>query len=213
MYCDAVVYKSVDSARCKDLLRQHVFEHIVSVRGRHYVQGIGVPQGSILSAALCNLYYGYLERCGPLQAFWRPTVGAAPPSPPATAPTTSSVLLRLTDDFLFITTDAQLATDFATVLHRGVPEFGCHVNPRKSLVNFNVVVTGEDGMTVAIPVTKTPFISWCGLLFNTTSLEVHASYQKCVSTKRESIVFSLISACLTRLCCVLLQVLLAPPCG
>lgn len=74
VYCDSVVYPHMDRPRCLHLLRQHVFEHIVSVRGRHYTQGGGIPQGSVLSTALCNYYYGHMEREGPLRAFWTPRV-------------------------------------------------------------------------------------------------------------------------------------------
>lgn len=68
----------------------------------YYRQTIGIPQGSILSSLLCSFFYGDLERThlkftGDL----------------------NSVLLRLIDDYLFITTDLAQARKFLRTMHEG----------------------------------------------------------------------------------------------
>lgn len=50
------------------LLRQHLFSHVVrmmshnSQSSQFFTQIRGIPQGSVLSPLLCNLYYGDAER-------------------------------------------------------------------------------------------------------------------------------------------------------
>jgi telomerase reverse transcriptase len=75
-----------------DLLREHIFNNMVqiSARGvRYFKQHMGIAQGSILSALLCNIYYGSLEtRVIPSLA-------------------SQSACFRLMDDYIFIATNAE----------------------------------------------------------------------------------------------------------
>jgi hypothetical protein len=48
--------------------------------------------------------------------------------------------MRFTDDFLLATPCLRAARRFATVLHEGLPEYGCNVNPDKTVVNFDITV-------------------------------------------------------------------------
>ncbi|CAI4216742.1 unnamed protein product [Parascedosporium putredinis] len=77
--------------------------------------------GSVLSTAFCNYFYADLERRH--LAFLADDPGG-------------SLLLRLIDDFLLITTDRSKAERFMAVMHAGLPDYGVTVNPAKSLVNF-----------------------------------------------------------------------------
>ena len=50
--------------RLLELLREHISEHVIrlSARGAQYFkQDLGIPQGSILSALLCNVYYAQVK--------------------------------------------------------------------------------------------------------------------------------------------------------
>ncbi len=92
-----------------------------------------------------------------------------------------SLLLRLTDDFLYITTDGARATHFGTVLHVGVPEFQCFVNARKSLCNFPLSVpgAGPGSEPMAVPrMEPGGAVPWCGLLFRPDTGEVHANFSR-----------------------------------
>lgn len=48
----------------------------------------------------------------------------------------NNVLLRLIDDYLFITTDESDAKNFLEVMKRGHPEYGCFISQEKTLINF-----------------------------------------------------------------------------
>jgi telomerase reverse transcriptase len=168
VFCDGVVYPSLDRSKCLQLLRQHVCEHVVTIRGQPYLQGGGIPQGSVVSTALCNYYYGKLETgSGDLAKY------AGPPPPDA-----HSLLMRLTDDYLFVTTDRQLASEFAGTLHRGFVEYNCRVNPAKTVVNFEMTAVNAAAETIVVPQTRSGFLPWCGLLLDVRTLDVCANYSR-----------------------------------
>jgi telomerase reverse transcriptase len=202
---DCVIYPTVDRARATTLLRQHLFEHVVCLGGKFYVQKQGIPQGSVLSTLLCNMYYAEMERehhlCdgddghggaalhGSSSASAAAVAGGAAGAgagavegtrPADAAARVQSILLRLTDDFLFISTSLSAATTFCRRIHAGFADYNCFVNPLKSLVNFDVRVVTRGGEEVAVPRTATDFVPWCGLLFDTRTCELFANFTRCV---------------------------------
>lgn len=52
----------------------------------------------------------------------------------------TSLLIRLTDDYLLLTTRPHLARWFARTMAAGLPRWGCETNPNKSRVNFHAPV-------------------------------------------------------------------------
>ncbi len=92
------------------------------------------------------------------------------------------MLLRLTDDFLFISTHQDAAVRFGRVLHAGIPEFGCVVNPRKSVANFSLripcPVGGVDDSDKELAIASDGVVPWCGLLLDTRSGEVFANFSR-----------------------------------
>lgn len=89
-----------------------------------------------------------------------------------------NLLLRFTDDILFISTSKEQASNFFCRLRRGFREYNCYMNNNKFGVNFdlgqnrhlvNRVYTGEDGIS---------FLPWSGLLFNCLTLEIQADYTR-----------------------------------
>lgn len=138
------------------LLREHIKDNIVKIGKSYYRQMIGIPQGSILSTLLCNFFYGYMEK--EKLAFTRQS---------------NNLLMRLVDDFLFISTDKRAAERFLKTMHAGHSEYGCFVSIDKTLVNFDFTLDGGD--RVRRVDSKTPF-PWCGLLFNQKTLEAQYDY-------------------------------------
>lgn len=135
-----------------DLLEEHVRNNLVKLGKVYFRQRSGIPQGSILSSLLCNFFYAELER-GVLD-FLRPT---------------ESLLMRLIDDFLLITTDSRQATQFLRVMLRGHPQYGVTVNPAKSLSNFTTVVDG-----IHVPRLEGSLLfPYCGSMIDTRTLEIH----------------------------------------
>ena len=67
-----------------------------------YRQKVGIPQGSVVSTVLCNLFYADLEK---------------KKLPFLTDP--DGLLLRLIDDFLFISMNLDHAKQFLQQMHDG----------------------------------------------------------------------------------------------
>ncbi|KAK9817956.1 hypothetical protein WJX72_004857 [[Myrmecia] bisecta] len=92
-----------------------------------------------------------------------------------------SLLIRLIDDFLFITPSRSAAEALALRLLQGFPDYGISINPAKTRLNLDLHIGGRalerneyhtaDGCA---------FIRWCGLLINTRTLEMQADYTRYV---------------------------------
>ncbi|XP_038626216.1 LOW QUALITY PROTEIN: telomerase reverse transcriptase [Tachyglossus aculeatus] len=137
--------------------RQMIQHNILKIRNRYYVQRRGIPQGSILSTLLCSLCYGDMEN--------RLFPGIQQ----------DGVLLRLIDDFLLVTPHLDQAKLFLRTLAKGIPEYGCFINPRKTVVNFDV----DEDTVGCSHFTQLPagcLFPWCGLLLDTRTLEVYCDY-------------------------------------
>lgn len=132
------------------LLEEHVRMNLVRIGKKYYRQKNGIPQGSVLSSILCNFFYGDLEN--EILSFLHHE---------------ESLLLRLIDDFLLITTDRSRATRFLELMIPGQPDYGITVNPQKSLVNFPITVNDN-----TIPRCSKTLFPYCGSLINTRTLEI-----------------------------------------
>ena len=152
VYVDTIKQKEHDADELLCLLEEHVRNNLVKI-GKHYFrQRNGIPQGSVLSSLLCNFFYAQLEQQD--LNFLRPA---------------DSLLLRLVDDFLLITTDADQATEFLQVMHRGQPAYGVSVNPAKSMANFTAAADG-----IYLPrLEGSRLFPYCGCLIDTHTLEIH----------------------------------------
>ncbi|KAF6357655.1 telomerase reverse transcriptase [Rhinolophus ferrumequinum] len=155
-----------------DFFQHLVHSHVIRIGGKSYVQCQGVPQGSVLSSLLCSLCYGDMES----KVF--PGIQQ------------DGLLLRLVDDFLLVTPHLTHAKVFLRTLVRGVPEYGCVANLRKTVVNFPV----EDGTPGGEGPLQLPahcLFPWCGLLLDTRTLEVLCDYSSYARTSiRTSLTFS-----------------------
>ncbi|KAK6357467.1 hypothetical protein TWF718_001777 [Orbilia javanica] len=139
-------------------LREHVVNNFVQIGKRFYRQSLGIPQGSVMSTLLCNLFYADLE---------------ARELPFTQAKT--GLLMRLIDDFLFITTNRDHAKRFSDAMHNGFPEYGVVINPEKSLVNFEVDFKGKKINRVF---EDTPGFPYCGTLINQKTLEIKRDWAR-----------------------------------
>ncbi|KAL4138556.1 hypothetical protein PRIC2_002061 [Phytophthora ramorum] len=172
MFVDGVLYDYLTKAKALELLKEHLSTNVVQVDGRDYVQRCGIPQGSVLSTTLCNMYYAHFERR---------VLGKRLPEvcDPAIVPVSCCQhegLFRYTDDFMFITTDLKRARRFVAVMHEGNEEFGCFVNVAKSQANF----AATQGLPTNAPGSEC--ISWCGMLIDATNLQLYVNYEKLSSS-------------------------------
>ncbi|KAK2635485.1 hypothetical protein Ddye_030277 [Dipteronia dyeriana] len=172
------------------LLNELVKRNVMQLNKKFYQQGIGIPQGSVLSSLLCSLYYGDLER-NVIYPFLEKTQRSVIEVPSGNhnsgedsrentiISSPSNMLLRFIDDFIFISTSKEQATSFFYRLHRGFQDYNCYMNEEKFCVNFDIgnksrfpsnrLYVGEDGIS---------FLQWSGLLVNSSTLEVQGDYTR-----------------------------------
>ncbi|KAL6716245.1 Telomerase reverse transcriptase [Lecanora helva] len=151
VFVDGVVQTTQKRSNVLGLLEDHVERNIIKVGKKFYRQKAGIPQGSVLSSLLCNFFYAELERehLGFLEK-------------------NESLLLRLIDDFLLITTNKDHARRFLQIMHNGIEQYGVEVNPDKSLANFRCVINGRQ-----IPQSSDPTrFPYCGNVIDTRNLEI-----------------------------------------
>ena len=151
VFIENIVSQFRDKNELMDLLAEHVQRNMVKIGKKFYRQREGIPQGSVLSSLLCNYFYADLE-AHHLQFLQ----------------SGNSLLLRLIDDFLLITTDRAHAKKFIQIMHDGLPSYGVRVNPDKTLVNFEAVVNGQK---VERLVGSRSF-PYCGSFVDTKSLDI-----------------------------------------
>lgn len=149
VFVDTVLHTCQQRDKIAALLEEHVGNNMVKIGKRFFRQKAGIPQGSILSSLLCNMFYAELEF--EHLRFLRAD---------------ESILLRLIDDFLLITTNENHAQMFLQTMHDGIAEYGVKVNPAKSLANFEATINGEG---IARGSRAFPY---CGNLINTRTLEI-----------------------------------------
>ena len=135
------------------LLKDHVQRNVVRIGGRYHRQRAGIPQGSVVSSLLCNVFYAHFERA---------ELGFLDDGDAG-----DSLLLRLIDDFLLVTTDRAKARRFLRVLSAGNAAYGIQVRPEKSLVNFDHGVRGSP-----VPRSSREWFPYCGVMIDTRTLEI-----------------------------------------
>lgn len=156
-YVGGVDQRSHHRKAILDLLHEHVESNIVKLGKRLYRQKEGIPQGSIVSSLLCSYFYAELER---------KVLGFAKNE--------NSLMLRLIDDFLVITTDRSVAEMFMRTMHAGLPEFGVQIKADKSRTNFDMDINGT-------PVARLPAVTdfpYCGNAINTVTLDLSKDMER-----------------------------------
>lgn len=152
VFVDAIKEKHHTTEELFRLLCEHVLSNIVRMGKKHFRQRNGIAQGSVLSALLCNFFYSRVEK--EVLGFLRPE---------------DSLLMRLVDDFLLITTDRQQATKFLETMIRGQPDYNVAVNSAKSMTNFSAAVDG-----IHVPrLEGGSLLPYCGLMIDTRTLEIN----------------------------------------
>ncbi|XDV33483.1 hypothetical protein PO909_003882 [Leuciscus waleckii] len=132
--------------------------YVIHYDNQIFRQVCGIPQGSSVSALLCNLCYGHMEN-SLLKGIAK-----------------GGCLMRLVDDFLLITPHLSKATEFLKTLLAGVPDYGCKINPEKVAVNFPVC---EEWVCSGVSVFPSCCLfPWCGLQIHTHTLDVYKDFSR-----------------------------------
>jgi len=160
---DGIVRKYMKRRDVMNVIQTHVKRSVVRMGNQYFSQVKGVPQGSVMSTVLCNLYYGMIEK--KFLGF-----------PEYTDKDSTYLLMRLTDDFLLITTSRSQAESFARKIHQGLPEYGFQTNTSKTKLNFEC--SYDDHGT--FPVVQERWLKWCGIRIDTNTMEVSVDYSRFV---------------------------------
>lgn len=163
VFVDSVVRRYEGRQKMTDLLEEHIQHNLVQIGSTLYRQKTGISQGSIVSSLLCSLFYAEMEER--VLTFVKDG---------------QSLLLRLIDDFLLITTNKQTAQRFMRVLHSGLPEYGVTVKGEKSVVNFDMEIGAQ--RIARLPL-KSDF-AYCGQTINTENLNMSKDLGRRDATSR-----------------------------
>ncbi|ODO06884.1 hypothetical protein I350_04244 [Cryptococcus amylolentus CBS 6273] len=155
--------RTVKTADVMRLLREHIKENTWQMGRNLYRQKTGIPQGSKVSSVLCAMFYSYLEN---EHLDW--------------AQQKYSLLLRYTDDFLYITDNPQLAARFVKEMFRGFPDYGAHISPAKTLLSFECVVNDLKLPVADVNQEGEVEFPYCGFLINVKTLELKQDYTRMV---------------------------------
>ena len=102
--------------------------------------------------------------------------------PSRTCPDRShSLLLRLVDDWIIISRHKSVVEQFASRVLSGIPGFNIIVNPSKTQLTFDLTSVPEIGIMKRndfVEADGSRFIKWCGLLIDTSTLEMRADYTR-----------------------------------
>ncbi|EOY19545.1 Telomerase reverse transcriptase, putative isoform 1 [Theobroma cacao] len=178
-------------------LYEHVKRNVLQLDKKFYLQGMGIPQGSVLSSLLCSLYYGYMEKheiFPYLEKTFEPAAedlstrhvfsdasDAQNSSEDAVIFPPTYLLLRFIDDFLFISTSKEQASGFLSMLRRGFPDYNCYMNEEKFCLNFDIEhQAGLLSNRIYVVDDGSSFLRWSGLLINCCSLEIQGDYTRSV---------------------------------
>ena len=129
-----------------------LFCNVVKLGRQLFIQTVGIPQGACVSSLLCAAYFGHMDK----------TVCASFLG-------SHNLLVRMTDDMLFVTPHKDTAKRFLELMLDGVAAMNCTVNFRKCYVNFShchpvlgKVQSIHDGEQMR----------YCGICINPKTLEI-----------------------------------------
>jgi len=179
IFVDGITTSLVKKDEVLELLKEHIFSNLVAINGdygpRFLSQSSGIPQGSVLSAMLCNYYYGDLESRLLGDAFENGKRDSQRKC--------VHLLVRIIDDFLLVSTKKDVCVQFLEKMRKGIPELGVRINQAKTMTNFDYA---SDDSAQIVSVEKSvetnssgdEFFAWCGMLFNTKTCEARVDYSR-----------------------------------
>jgi telomerase reverse transcriptase len=187
---DTVQYPRLSKEDILKTIRGHLFNHVVKIPDitsstnnmattkaisagnakkacDHYTQVKGIPQGSVLSPLLCNLYYGNAER----------KVFGSKDEIQILGIRDKSLIMRMMDDYIMISLDKDAVTHFLQRAHQSLKPYGGGVNYLKTRVNFDTAIEIE-GARLRLQKIDSTRMPWCGFFVDTVTMEVTPSFDR-----------------------------------
>lgn len=174
---DSVTYPQCDRKSLVWLLNEHINNNLIKVGKDFCRQRVGIPQGSTLSTLLCCYYLARMENDLQLTGCNEED-------------TRDSLLMRYTDDFLFISPNKELARQFFVSVHQGSSDFNCSIAAEKTECNFRMYNTSMENSVaaaaLAVQVRSNPGLAekedtsfpWCSYRIDTESLAVRYDLER-----------------------------------
>lgn len=150
IFSDGVVYSHCERSRLMWLLEEHVNNNLIKVGKDFCKQRVGIPQGSSLSTLLCCYYLARMEEERKLFE----------------QGDDQTLLMRYTDDFLFISTSQAKAKRFYETMKEGDVAFNVRIAGEKSLHNLEIGVGDEESRLRS----DKRWFPWCSYLININTL-------------------------------------------
>lgn len=150
-----------------DTLSSHFRSYQVSIHGNLYRQIQGIPQGSILSVPLCNLYLRAYEQNLLIPSLHQ-SITSREDKYSKISP--SLLVLRFVDDFLFLTHQESV--------FKLLPEILSCRNPYHLVFKVSVTSSPLPSITSDPPFYSsilTPTVQWCGFILSPNSLNIDSS--------------------------------------
>eukprot|EP01083_Nonionella_stella_P298285 1012616_1 len=166
--CNEGYQKTITKEALFKIMKDHITTSIVYLNGRYYKHNVGIPQGSILSQLLCCVYIGQFEKQIRKQIALDRTEQSI---------NVCRLMMRHVDDFIFFTTNKQEAETFKKILHSTNEEFNMMANRSKTTTNDD-----------------SEWISWCGFIWNTRTLNVRVDHRKHTLNIRANLLTSSLNA-------------------
>lgn len=94
--------------------------HQLSLHGKVFKHTNGIPQGLVLSTLLCCTTFAHMEH-EHFSDFLQDPNGC---------------MMRWIDDYIYISTSMEKMESFLKCISAGYPQYGCHISPNKTAVNF-----------------------------------------------------------------------------
>ena len=171
---DGVSYGRITRTEVRSLLQELVTGTLVrGPAGKLYRQQLGICQGSNVGTLLCSAYLAHLEKSHGMV----PTTASGGAG---SSSSSTSVLVRQVDDFLFATDSLPAARAFAAKVAQGFPDYGCYFNVSKTVSNFDL---GEEQQSTRpwVDPDGREYVRWCGLMIDTSTLGIRADYTRYMS--------------------------------
>ncbi|GMH42417.1 hypothetical protein BSKO_10336 [Bryopsis sp. KO-2023] len=162
----------------KDVM-EHLGNNLMQIDDQWYRQKQGIPAGSILSPLFCSLFLADVE------AEHLMPILEQKAKQQGNFTVQDHAMVRIVDDFLFITFSRRRATRLLQQLNSGIGD--CLVNPEKSKLNFDATVDGKHFSTnTRTSQDGASFVPWCGLLINSDTLELQGDFSRYIGVKMKS---------------------------
>ncbi|UZJ56496.1 hypothetical protein CBS101457_005816 [Exobasidium rhododendri] len=150
VFSDGVVYTPCERESLMRVLEEHITNNLIKIGKEFCKQRVGIPQGSSLSTLLCCYYLAQMEKEKKL----------------CEECDRDSLLMRYTDDFLFISSSQEKARQFYEKMKKGDATFNVNIAVEKSLHNLEVGISDE----MCRLRQDQKLFPWCSYLINTETL-------------------------------------------